>query len=61
MKDLRMFLSGYEKDFPKDVIRIEKPINSVYECTAIAKKFEKLGRYPLIIFENIFELKDYFV
>lgn len=57
MKDLRTFLSSYEKDFPHDVIRIEKPISSVFECTAIAKKFEKIGKFPLIIFENVLNKK----
>jgi 2,5-furandicarboxylate decarboxylase 1 len=57
MKDLRTFLSSYEKDFSNDVIRIEKQINSVHECTAIAKKLEKLGKFPLIIFENVLNEK----
>ncbi|MBW1802268.1 MAG: UbiD family decarboxylase [Deltaproteobacteria bacterium] len=57
MKDLRDFLSAYENDFPDDVITIEKPIKAVYECTAIAKKFEKMGKYPLIIFQNVINTK----
>ena len=57
MKDLRRFLSSYEKEAPDDVIRIDKPISAVYECTAIAKKFEKMGKFPLIIFENIINNK----
>jgi 3-polyprenyl-4-hydroxybenzoate decarboxylase len=36
-KDLRTFLDAYEKDHPEDVIRIEKQIDSVFECTAIAR------------------------
>lgn len=57
MKDLRTFLASYEKEAPNDVIRIEKPINSVHEGTAIAKKFEKMGKFPLIIFENMINNK----
>ena len=51
MKDLRDFLSAYENDFPDDVIKIEKPINAVYECTAIAKKFgrKKTHAFSLVI------------
>ena len=36
-KDLRTFLDAHEKDHPEDVIRIEKQIDSVFECTAIAR------------------------
>ncbi|MDP2643799.1 MAG: UbiD family decarboxylase [Desulfobacterales bacterium] len=57
MKDLRSFLSTYEDAFPRDVIRITKSISSVHECTAIAKKFEKVGKYPLVVFENILNSK----
>ena len=52
-KDLRTFLSAYEKDHPEDVIRIEKRIDSAYECTAIARHFETLNKFPLIIFYDI--------
>ena len=52
-KDLRSFLSRYEKDHPEDVIRIEKELNSVYECTAVARHFEDLNKFPLILFENV--------
>jgi len=51
-KDLRTFLSQYEKDHPEDVIRIKKEINTAFECTAIARHFEGLNKFPLIIFEN---------
>lgn len=57
MKDLRTFLSNYEKEFPDDVIRVNKPIKATYECTAIAKKFEELGKFPLIIFEKVINKK----
>ena len=52
-KDLRTFLSSYEKDHPEDVIRIEKELNTSYECTAIARHFENLNKFPLIMFENV--------
>ena len=42
-KDLRTFLSSYEKDHPEDVIRIEKELNTAHECTAIARHFEDLN------------------
>jgi 3-polyprenyl-4-hydroxybenzoate decarboxylase len=52
-KDLRTFLAAYEKDHPEDVIRGEKQIDSAYECTAIARHFEKLNKFPLVIFYDI--------
>jgi 2,5-furandicarboxylate decarboxylase 1 len=52
-KDLRTFLTAYEKDHPEDVIRIEKQIDSVFECAAIARHFEDLNKFPLIIFSNL--------
>lgn len=52
-KDLRTFLRSYEKDHPEDVIRIEKELNTAYECTAIARHFEDLNKFPLILFENV--------
>ena len=52
-KDLRTFLASYEKDHPEDVIRVDKQIDSSYECTAIARHFETLNKFPLVIFNNI--------
>jgi len=52
-KDLRTFLSRYEEDHPEDVIRIEKELNTAFECTAIARHFEELNKFPLILFENV--------
>lgn len=52
-KDLRTFLSNYENDHPEDVIRINKELNTAHECTAIARHFEDLNKFPLILFENV--------
>ena len=52
-KDLRTFLAAYAQDHPEDVIRIEKQIDSAYECTAIARHFETLNKFPLIIFYDV--------
>lgn len=57
-KDLRTFLSQYEKDHPEDVIRIKKEINTAFECTAIARHFEGMNKFPLILFENAITAKD---
>jgi 2,5-furandicarboxylate decarboxylase 1 len=52
-KDLRTFLRDYGKDHPEDVIYIEKELSSAYECTAIARQFEDLNKFPVILFENV--------
>ena len=53
VKGLGSFLHDYERDHPEDVIRIKKPISSIYECSAIARRFEELNKFPLILFENL--------
>lgn len=53
IKDLRTFLNNYEKDHPEDVIHIDKQIMAADEISAIASHFEKLNKFPLIIFENV--------
>ncbi len=52
-KDLRTFLETYERDHPEDVIHIEKELDTAYECSAIARHFENLNKFPLIFFENV--------
>jgi hypothetical protein len=52
-KDLRRFLSEYEKRHPEEVIHIEKEIGWDQEVTVIAQKFEKQEKYPILIFHNI--------
>ncbi|MBI4316870.1 MAG: UbiD family decarboxylase [Chloroflexi bacterium] len=51
--DLRSFLVSYRAAHPNDVIDIHRPISAEYECTAIGKHFENLGKYPLVIFHNV--------
>lgn len=53
IKDLRTFLTHYEKEHSEDVIYIEKELNSVHECSAIAQHFENANKFPLIMFENV--------
>ncbi|MBI4318332.1 MAG: UbiD family decarboxylase [Chloroflexi bacterium] len=51
--DLRSFLASYRAAFPNDVIDIHWPIKAEFECTAIGKHFENLGKYPLVVFYNV--------
>jgi 2,5-furandicarboxylate decarboxylase 1 len=57
MKDLRSFLSDYEKAFPKDVLHLDMPLKAEYECSSIAEQFEELNRFPVLVFENVINMK----
>ena len=53
IKDLRSFLADYRAAYPGDVLDIHIPIKAEYECTAIGKHFEDLGKYPLVLFHRV--------
>lgn len=53
MKDLRSFLSEYEKRFPDDVFRLKMPLKAEYECSSIANQFEDLRKFPILFFEHV--------
>jgi 2,5-furandicarboxylate decarboxylase 1 len=56
-KDLRTFLRDLEKQMPEDVVRIKKEISPRFEITAIQQHLENEDRYPLLIFENVKNLR----
>ena len=56
-KDLRTFLTDLESQMPEDVVRIKKEISPKFEITAIQQHLENEDRYPLLIFENVKNLK----
>ncbi|MBI2954512.1 MAG: UbiD family decarboxylase [Chloroflexi bacterium] len=51
--DLRSFLADYRAAYPDDVLEVHKPISAKFECTAVGKHFEDIGKYPLVIFDQI--------
>lgn len=53
IKDLRAFLRDYEEQFPDDVFHVNKELRAEFECSAVAKKFDERGEYPLIIFHRV--------
>lgn len=53
MEDLRTFLAECEKKLPKEFIRISREVDPKYELTAIIKKFDLLGKHPLVLFERL--------
>lgn len=51
--DLHSFLERYERDYPEEVVHIEKPINAEWELTAMAMKLEKAKRFPILVCHNV--------
>ena len=56
-KDLRHFLARMEKELPSDVVRVKKTVDPRFEVTAIQQHLENEGRFPLVLFENVLNLK----
>ena len=52
-KDLRTFLTEYEKVFPGQVLRVDKEISARYEITAFHKALQRQNKFPIIIFNNV--------
>ncbi len=51
-KDLRSFIAQVEASAPGEIVRIEKPISTRYEISALLTHLERRKRSPLLIFEN---------
>ena len=51
--DLHSFIEQYEKQYPDEVLHIEKPIKAEWELTALAMKLEKDHRFPILICHNV--------
>lgn len=52
-RDLRSFISGYEKKYQGAVINIEQKVDARYVPTAIINELEKRKSYPLVIFHRV--------
>ena len=52
-KDLRGFLSQYEKDFPDEVVHVEKAIDSKWEVTALVEKLETQKKFPIVVLHRV--------
>ena len=52
MKDLRQFIGECEKRLPREFVRISKEVDPKFEITAIVKKFDLMGKHPLLFFEK---------
>ena len=52
-KDLPSFLSEFEKEYPDEIVHIEKVIDSRWEATALIEKLEKMRKTPIVIFHKV--------
>ncbi len=53
VKTLRSFLQLLEKEHQNEIVRIKEEFDSKYEIQACVNKLEKMGKYPVLIFENV--------
>src|ERR671923_2117072 len=51
--DLHQFLELYEAAYPEEVVHIEEPLRAEWEITALAIKFEKAQRFPILVCHNV--------
>jgi len=50
---LRDFLDHYERDYPAEVIHVERPLEvDSYELTALITKLEAAKQFPVLLFHN---------
>src|SRR3954453_16352402 len=47
------FLRDYERQYPDEVVHIERPIDASWEVTALAIKLEQAKRFPVIVCHNV--------
>jgi 2,5-furandicarboxylate decarboxylase 1 len=52
-KDLRTFMADCEKKLPQEFVRVTREVDPKYEITAIIKKLDLMGKYPMVLFENV--------
>ena len=52
-KDLRTFMADCEKKLPKEFVRVTRQVDPKYEISAVIKKLDLMGKYPLVLFEKV--------
>ncbi len=50
---LSSFLKQYERQYPDEVLHIEREVDSRYEVTAIVTKLERERKFPVLVFHNV--------
>jgi 2,5-furandicarboxylate decarboxylase 1 len=52
-QSLRGFIENTEKMFPEEVLRIREPVSRELEMTSVIFELDRIGRSPVVIFENV--------
>jgi 2,5-furandicarboxylate decarboxylase 1 len=52
-QSLRGFLDTTAKTFPEEIIRITEPVGRSLEMTSVVFELDRLGKSPIVIFENV--------
>ncbi len=52
-KDLRGFLTEYERENPKEFCRIKREVDPEYEVAGILTKLEELRKLPILFYERV--------
>jgi len=56
-KDLRSFLKKLEAEAPELLVRVPGEVDPRFEITALLQNLEREGQYPVVIFEQVKNLK----
>jgi len=51
-QSLRGFLRMVETDFPDEFLRVQQPVDPKFESTSMVFELDRIGRSPVIMFEN---------
>jgi 2,5-furandicarboxylate decarboxylase 1 len=52
-QSLRGFLARLEKEVPDELLRIREPVATKLEMTSLVFELERLGKSPVVVFENV--------
>jgi 2,5-furandicarboxylate decarboxylase 1 len=52
-QSLRGFLARLQKELPDELLRIREPVKTRLEMTSLVFELERLGKSPVVVFENV--------
>jgi hypothetical protein len=52
-QSLRGFLAQLKKELPEELLRIQEPVRTHLDITSLVYELERLGKSPVVVFENI--------
>lgn len=52
-RDLRDFIENLRAGAPDELVEVDRPVDPTWEVTALARKLQDDGRYPMLLFNNL--------